>query len=180
MVRDQIHLCSLRWRKTISIWECSGVAARNQRTMRPLKSSNNCFGSSRASKTQHNVTHNCYSLPSSRPLALKPSKKPLLFCEGRDNFRKKSPKWRKKLMESEGLYPKIWRWTDTTYPVLWKRKWGPEMGCLAQDHVATQQRLKSGVIYSFLVQNYFFYYIMTVIMIWMGKRTRVGFWRWGL
>lgn len=39
------------------------------------------------------------------------------------------------------------------------------MGCLAQDHVVTQQRLKSGVIYSFLVQNYFFYYIMTVIMI---------------
>lgn len=126
MARDQIHFWCLGWRKTISSWDCSVVAARNERTVRTPRSRNNGFGIPTPQRLKYRAAHSCYSLPSSFVLATKPSMKLLLSCEDYSNFHKKDKSEKKKIMESGGLHKNIWRSTETTYFTIWKRKNEPQ------------------------------------------------------
>lgn len=177
MARDQIHFWCLGWRKTISSWDCSVVAARNERTVRTPRSRNNGFGIPTPQRLKYRAAHSCYSLPSSFVLATKPSMKLLLSCEDYSNFHKKDKSEKKKnhgIRRFTQEYLEINR--NNLLHYMEEKKWASEMDILLK--TIQWQRLKSRDTYPFLVQNHF-YYITAVIMIWVGKSAGVGFQRKG-
>lgn len=142
MARDQTHFWCLGWRKTISSWDCSVVAARNERTVRTPRSRNNGFGIPTPQRLKYRAAHSCYSLPSSFALATKPSMKLLLSCEDYSNFHKKDKSEKKNSWNPE-VYTRISGDQQKQPTSLYGReKMSLRDGHLAQDHTVTEAQVQ--------------------------------------